>query len=77
MGMEYSFGEKTRILREKNGLTQTELAVLVNMTQRKISYMEHNRYEPSLSDIQTLCRYFKVSADFLLALPPHLSYPKW
>ena len=63
-----TFGEKIRWLREDKGITQTELGKEVHMTQRKISYMECDRYEPSLTDIIELCVFFRVSADYLLGL---------
>lgn len=74
--MELTFGEKIRLLREEKELNQTELGSAVNMTQRKISYLENGKYEPSLDDIQMLCRFFNVSADFLLGFPKPLPYPK-
>ena len=66
--MDHSFGEKVRILREKAELNQTQLGAALNMTQRKISYMECGKYEPSMDDLRALCRYFQVSADYLLGL---------
>ena len=67
-------GEKIRILRERSGLSQTELGCATNMTQRKVSYIERGTSEPSLDDIIALCCYFHVSADSLLDLPKSLEY---
>ena len=67
--MELSFGEKIKLLRENAELNQSELGVQVNMTQRKISYIECGKYEPSLEDVIALCNFFKVSADYLLGIP--------
>jgi len=66
--MELSFGEKIRLLREEKELNQIELAQATNMTQRKISYIETNKYEPGIGDIIELCKFFNVSADYLLGL---------
>ena len=66
--MKLIFGEKIKNLREAQELTQGELGKLVNMTQRKISYIENNKYEPSIDDIRAFCLFFNVSADFLLDL---------
>lgn len=74
--MELTFGEKIRLLREESELNQTELGQAVNMTQRKVSYLENGKNEPSLDDIKALCRYFNVSADYLLGFPRHLPYHK-
>ena len=76
IGMELTFAEKIRLLREEKELNQTELGQAVNMTQRKISYLENGKYEPSLEDIKMLCRFFNVSADYLLGFPKPLPYPK-
>ena len=74
--MELTFGEKIRLLREEKELNQTELGEAVGMTQRKISYLECGRYEPSFDDLRALCRYFQVSADYLLGFSKNLPYPK-
>lgn len=73
--MSLSFGEKVRILREEKNLNQTEMGKLLNMTQRKISYIECNRYEPSIDDIKALCEFFQVSSDYLIGIKKGLSYP--
>ena len=67
--MILSLGEKLKNLREDRDLTQSELAKEINMTQRKISYIENNQYEPSIEDIREICLFFRVSADYLLNLP--------
>ena len=74
--MELTFGEKIRLLREEKELNQTELGAAVGMTQRKISYLERGRYEPSFDDLRALCSYFQVSADYLLGFPKNLPYPR-
>ena len=74
--MELTFGEKLKLLREEQDLNQTELGKRLNMTQRKLSYLERGRYEPSLQDIKVICSYFQVSADYLLGFSKPLPYPK-
>lgn len=71
-----TFGEKLRLLREEQELNQTELGKAMNMTQRKISYLENDKYEPSIEDIKAICRFFNISADYLLGFPKNLPYPK-
>ena len=71
-----TFGEKIKLLREERELTQIELGNAIQMTQRKISYLENDRYEPNMEDIKLLCRFYNVSADYLLGFPAHLPYPK-
>ena len=69
--MTLSFGEKIRNMREDRDLNQTQLGEAVNMTQRKISYIECGKYEPSMEDLVAFCHFFKVSADYLLGIPSH------
>ena len=71
------FCDKLRSLRKNRRprLTQEELAEKLNITQRKISRMETGETEPSLEDIRTICRYFNVSADWLLDLEVTMPEP--
>ena len=74
--MELTFGEKIRLLREEKELNQTQLCETVDITQRWISDMENDKYEPSMADIKAMCRYFNVSSDYLPGFPKNLPYPK-
>ena len=76
MRVKMTFGEKIRCLRESLEINQTQLGEKVHMTQRKISYIECGKYEPSIEDIIAFCRFFHISADYLLNLPQNLDYPK-
>lgn len=76
MKMELTLGEKIRLLREEKELNQTELGHAVNMTQRRVSYIENDTYEPSIDDLKALCKFFNVSADYLLGFAKHLPYPQ-
>ena len=74
--MELTLGEKIRLLREEKELNQTQLGQAIHMTQRKVSYLENDRYEPSLEDLKALCTFFVVSADYLLGFPKNLPFPQ-
>ena len=76
MKMKLTFGEKLRNLREEHELNQTELGKKLGITQRKLSYLECGRCEPSIADIKAICMCFGVSADYLLGLPEDLKYMK-
>lgn len=71
-----SFGEKVRFLRESKEITQSQLGKSLGMTQRRVSYIENDKYEPSISDIKVICQFFNVSSDYLLSLPDNLPYPE-
>ncbi len=74
--MESTIGEKIKAFREDLDMNQTALGKMVNMTQRKISYIECGKYEPSIEDIKAFCNFFGVSADYLLGLKKGLDYPE-
>ena len=73
--MKLSFGDKIRHLREDADLNQTQLGKILNMTQRKISYIECGKYEPSIEDIVAICNFFKISADYLIGIEKGYDYP--
>lgn len=66
--MNILFGERLGQLRREKGLTQLELAKVLNTTQRRISYMESNKVEPDLSTLVLLSNYFEVSTDYLIGI---------
>ena len=72
-----SFGQNLKNLRcaKLPPLTQTDLANAIGVTQRKIFFLETGASEPSLRDIVAICRYFSVSADYLLGLPRDMEFP--
>lgn len=72
------FSERLKKLRNAKipTITQKDLANAIGITQRKVSFMETGTTEPSLSDIVALCRYFNVSADYLLGLPKNMNHPE-
>lgn len=64
--MEYY--ERIRALREDKDLNQTELAKAIHSTQKTISNWEKGYSEPNIEMIKELCKFFDVSADYILGL---------
>lgn len=62
------FGEKLKELRSEKGLTQKQLADEIGSAQSAIAYWEANKQEPTISALKKLCKFFEVSADYLLDL---------
>ena len=62
--------EIIRELREEKDpkLSQQALAKIFNTTQRKISRLETGEAEPKVADLIMLCKYYNVSADYILGL---------
>jgi len=59
-------GEKIRILRKRQGLTQTALAGMLDVDQSHIVKMEKGERLPSLEVLDKLMAIFNVSCDQLL-----------
>lgn len=74
--MNSTLGMRFRNLREDSDLNQTQLGEKLYMTQRKVSYIECGKYEPSIEDIVNICTFFKISADYLLGIPKGYNYPE-
>ena len=55
-------------LRKTQGLSQTQLANEIGVSQRAISLWEEGKNEPKATYIYRLAVFFDVSADYLLGL---------
>lgn len=67
IGMK-TFGEILKELRIEKGLTQKALAQELSVTVPTLSHWECGYQEPSFKDLIMLCKYFEVSADYMLGL---------
>ena len=62
------FNVRLKYLRQKNKLTQSELADVLGLKPTAISNYESERNEPSFDKLITLSKYFDVSCDYLLGI---------
>ena len=62
------YGTRIRELRKEHNMTQQELAKKIGVDFRTVSFWETERFEPNISQIIKLCRFFDVESDFLLGL---------
>ena len=62
------YGQRIKELRLEKGLTQAELANALNTSQRNVSKYETEYLDLSTENIIKLCKFFGVSADYLLGL---------
>lgn len=60
------FSEKLYNTRVKQGLTQSEVAKLVPMTQSSYSRIENGFNEPNLTQLKRIAEVLNVSLDYLL-----------
>lgn len=61
---------RTRIrnAREDRDLTQAEIGKLLNKSQQGYNHIETGRAELKIDDLVKLCRFYHLSADYLIGL---------
>ena len=63
-------------LRTDRDIGQKEIAALLGCQQSAVSKYEKRKANYSIDDLFLLCRYYNVSADYVLGLPEGMPYPK-
>lgn len=64
--------EKLRGLREDNDLTQSQIANVLGTSQTMYARYERGANEMPLRHFVTLCKFYNVSADYLLGTTPDM-----
>lgn len=64
----YEIKYRIKELRKEKGITQKQLAALLNKSETGVASWEQGLSEPSVNDIRLLCSIFGVTADYLLGL---------
>lgn len=72
--MEYY--ERFKDLREDHDLTQTEIAEYLGVKQTYYSKQERGLKPFQVDQIRQLCKYYNVSADYILDLEPNMDWPR-
>ncbi len=60
--------DKLKELRIEAKLNQNDLAKILGITRSAYSNYEQGIREPSVDTIKKICRFYKISADYLLGL---------
>lgn len=63
-----NYRARMRALREDSDLTQREVAKIINKSQQGYSHIEDGRAELKIDDLIKLCRFYGVSADYLVGM---------
>ncbi len=66
--MERDFSHTMSELRKQRGLSQRKAAADLKISQALLSHYENGAREPGLGFVCRACRYYGVSADYLLGL---------
>lgn len=69
-----TYAEKIRALRQDADKTQKELADLLKTNQSYYAKYENGKHPLPIEHLITLCKYYNVSADYILGLPEGLPY---
>lgn len=64
----FSLAEKIKLLRERSGLTQADVARILGLTRSGVNAWEMGLSVPSTQYIVELAKQFNVSSDYLLGL---------
>ena len=72
--MEYY--ERFKDLREDHDLTQTQIADYLGIKQTYYSKQERGIKPFQIEQIKQLCKYYRVSADYILGLEENLNWPR-
>ncbi|MBQ5764926.1 MAG: helix-turn-helix transcriptional regulator [Clostridia bacterium] len=63
-----TYNERLRELREDRDLSQAEVAEILKTTQQVYSRYENGINQIPIHHLITLCKFYKVSADYILGL---------
>lgn len=66
--MSENIKERLKELRKEKGVLQRDVAKEIGVPESTYSNYEQGVSEPSIEIIKALCRYFKVSAGYLIGL---------
>lgn len=62
------YRKRMREIREDRDLSQQEVGKVLNKSQQGYSHIENGRAELKIEDLITLCRFYDLSADYLVGL---------
>ena len=66
--MVFNIADRIRYLRDKMGMTQTDLAKRLGISRSAVNSWEMSLSSPSVSNIVEMMQIFHVSADYLLSV---------
>lgn len=62
------YAKRIRDIREDNDLNQTQIAELLKKTQQQYGRYESGQRKLPIDHLITLCKFYNISADYLLGL---------
>ena len=63
-----NYRERIRNIREDRDLTQRQVGNILHKSQQGYNHIEDGRAELKIDDLITLCKFYNLSADYLIGL---------
>ena len=70
------YRDRLRALREDHDLSQEDVGKVLNKSQQGYSHIENGRAQLSIDDLVTLCKFYEVSADYVIGTEYKKSFPE-
>lgn len=62
------YRQRLREIRQDRDLSQAEVGKVINKSQQGYSHIENGRAELKIEDLILLCRFYKLSADYVIGM---------
>lgn len=63
-----NYRQRLREVREDRDLSQEEIGKVINKSQQGYGHIENGRAELKIDDLIALCRFYNLSADYLIGI---------
>ena len=63
-----TYQERIKNIREDRDLTQAQVGKLLNKSQQGYNHIEAGRAELKIDDLVKLCKFYNLSADYIVGL---------
>lgn len=63
-----NYRDRIKTVREDRDLTQAQIGKILNKSQQGYNHIETGRAELKIDDLVLLCKYYNLSADYLIGL---------
>ena len=63
-----NYRERIKSIREDYDMTQAQIGKVINKSQQGYNHIEVGRAELKIDDLICLCKYYNLSADYLIGL---------
>ena len=76
MEMEHDYIDRLTALRQDRDVGQKVITHVLGCTQSTVSKYELRQSRYDINDLIALCKFYNVSADYVLGLPKGMDFPE-